>query len=185
MQTEGTVHSNSKPKSTTIIYFTVFNTICHISITNQCFITLLYEKTFPWTLKRLVKTHTGAKTLFFLSFSLCFSVPTCYTLRVRAAEWAPVFALPLSCDLWSVWTAWPTEAARRRDTRVRAEETPAQFNRKGTKMKCKDEKKHLWHVTSIKCTVMRIKWKYDTMPYMWYSFRASLCLLDFILTSRY
>lgn len=99
--------------------------------TNQCFIKPLHEETFTKLSCLLVcqDTYYGQRSLlfpFFLLFSLCFLVPTCCILLVWAAEWAPVFALSLSCGLWSVWTAWPKEAVRRGEPVViwvRAKET--------------------------------------------------------------
>lgn len=117
-------------------------------------------KTFPELSKGLSKHTLGPKLFLFpflsVFFSLCFSVPTCYTLLVQAAEWAPVFRPLLSCDLWSVWTAWPTEAARRReprDTHIRAKETRHNSNLKAVNQ--------CIHVTRINCTLMWVRWKYD------------------------
>lgn len=106
-------------------------------------------------------------SLFLSSVSRCPRVIHSWS---GAAEWVPVFALSLSCDLWSVWTAWPTEAASRRQPRDRAEDETATFNCKSPKWRLSINNKHLWHVTSIRGTCPVCVW------YMWYAFTdKTLC----------
>lgn len=69
---------NSKTNSTIMTYFTVFSTICCISITNRCFLKLLCgcpkEKTFPELSADLSRHTLGAKLSLFSFHSVFFSL---------------------------------------------------------------------------------------------------------------
>lgn len=90
-----TSSTHSETKSITMVYSTVFSRKYRICITNQWLKKFLY-------LDACQDTHWSQSFFFSLDAHVLNAI--CW-----AAEWKPVFTHSLSCDLWSVWTAWPTE----------------------------------------------------------------------------
>lgn len=133
------VRPDSTAKPIVEIYVTVFNTIFRISITNQCFVKPLCEKTFPELSKGLSRHTLGPKLSLFSFPSVFFSVvlgahmlyaigPGCWmgpSVRPLLIMW------PLIC-LDSVTNRGCGERrAERHPSQSRG--NLAQFDRKGTK----------------------------------------------------
>lgn len=125
---------------TVMIYFTVFNTIGLISITNQCFIKLLCERPSRDSLRACQDTHWGQNSFFFpffpsfsLSVSLCPRVIRSRSGLLNGPQCSPS-PYHVTFDLFG----------QRDQQRLQGEErakrhpsqsggSPAQFNRRGTK----------------------------------------------------